>query len=184
MNNVIDTVQLDMDGVLVDLDSTLARIDGYTCPLAWFRAYFKGSDEDSIRHFYYEKIKASLFDKKVFEEAEPMQDFMQMFSFILRLKSNGYKVNILSSKMKNELSDEVYRQKMIWLERQNLTKIVDNIYIVNGQEDKVNYSSDKSLLIDDLQYTCQIMSEHGLKSINHRSATQTIKEFGALYKLV
>lgn len=180
----IDTIQIDMDGVLVDLDKTLAAIDGFTCPLAWFRREFTGITENSIRDFYYNKIKVSLEDRKVFEEAEPMADFMQMFSFILRLKSNGYQVNILSSKMKNELSDEVYRQKMIWLERQNLTKIVDNIYIVNGQEDKVNYSSANSLLIDDLQFTCDLMSKAGFKTINHRSATQTIKEFGALYKLV
>lgn len=168
---MIDTVNFDMDGVLVDLDRTIANLEGYACPLAWFRSLnLKHGD---VRNMYHTVI-AKHIEKGLFKYAKPSVEIEGFFKLIKHLRENGISTNILSSKMNNELSDEVEKQKIIWLKESGLYDLMNNIYIVHGQEEKPDYSSNSSILIDDMQYTVDIFNKAGLPVIHHKKLSSTV----------
>lgn len=156
---MIDTINFDMDSVLVNLSLNLARLDGYDDPVHWYVANFERDGE-----YMYPKAIERHVDDNCFVTCQPMPYYDEMKSLIKLLLQKGYKVNILSSCMDKDYSDKIIEQKLTWLRRwyAEEIKFFNEINIVRGSELKIQYVRENAILIDDYAKTKDAFIENGM----------------------
>lgn len=156
---MIKYINFDMDGVLVDLSKNLATLDGYDDPVLWYIHKF----EQDGRYLYPKSIERHI-DKRCFETCPPMPYYDEMKKLMKHLFSKGYKINILSSCMDQEYSNEIVKQKINWLHKyySEEMKLFNQVNIVRGSSLKLNYIDENSILIDDYTKTHNTFIENGM----------------------
>lgn len=154
------TIYFDLDGVLVDLSTGLAKLEGYDDPVLWFL-----HRQEEFDRYVYPKVIEMYIDQQCFATLPPMPHFEEMKKVIAYLKNKGYNIKILSSCMDTHYSDKITEQKKAWVlnHMQGLVTI-DDINIVRGSELKIDFIKDdeNSILIDDYTRTQKTFIENGI----------------------
>lgn len=179
MNKQYKNIWTDLDGVLVGLVETLSYFDGYNCPLIWMNTHiidWNSSDpQESMKNNFRDSIFRNV-PKEVFVDAKKAHDMGELMLLYNILKTEGYKIKILSSCMDNELSDMIKDQKMKWIYKYLLKDygidFFDEIVICRGSSEKIKYLGENDLLIDDYEKTYNKNPE---QIILHRNFDDTVQ---------
>jgi hypothetical protein len=147
---LIHHVFLDMDGVISDLD--MEMINEWKKEGKWLENFLQFIKDDGFEHL------------KMIEGADMLLDY---------LMSSNAQLTILSSagNPPKEYYKNVANQKLKWLKQHGIN--VPAI-VVEKKEDKKNYASKGSLLIDDTASNCMQFKENGGESILHISILNTL----------
>lgn len=147
------TLYLDMDGVLAD----------------FHKAYVKYDPDKSDR----KKFRSSVMDYKIFEDLEFMPDAMQLLNHVRQVKTMmNVHVEILTSMGTHDpiQGKEAARQKQVWLNKHGITYKAN---FVRSKQEKANYATPTSILIDDSIGCITPFNDKGGHGILHRTAAET-----------
>lgn len=140
----IDTIYVDMDDVLVDIQSTLCHMEN--------PCFFSGTvGEMNVPEKWKDNPVVYLIRKHInrnpFIWAKPTEEFHDLHTLMRKWKKAGYKVEILSSGTKDRrYYTKVVKQKKIWLDRY-LPGF--DYHFAQGSSTKQNWAKPNCLLIDD-----------------------------------
>jgi hypothetical protein len=148
MNDI--KLYLDMDGVLADFAKTYAKM-------------IFANDE--------RKFRAAVLDHKIFEDLEFMSDTQQLLNHVSKL--NGVDVEILTSlgTFDSTQGNEAKHQKLKWLKKHNIPYRAN---FVRSKQEKANYASPDSILVDDSIGCISPFIREGGQGILHTNASDTI----------
>lgn len=120
------TLYLDMDGVVANFDKA-------------YRVYDPMKEDRK-------KFRSAVMDGKIFEDLEPMPNANVLLSHVANLRD--VKIEMLTSMGTYDVAQgaEAKRQKLIWLQKHNI-KYKANF--VRSKQEKANYATSESILIDD-----------------------------------
>ena len=120
------TLYLDMDGVVANFDKA-------------YRAYDPLKEDRK-------KFRSAVMDYKIFEDLEPMPNTNILLSHVSTLR--GVKIEMLTSMGTFDPAQgaEAKRQKLVWLRKHNITYKAN---FVRSKQEKANYATPESILIDD-----------------------------------
>jgi hypothetical protein len=155
---MIDTVYLDMDGVIADFDYGYRSLFGVNCR------------EDNVEQHWYDFVENDGFYK-----LHPTKSFTPLVSALFELD-----VNIIILTCVSERSDykKVTSQKKRWLHEYNLGHLP--AIFTRTKIGKSDYSSPNSLLIDDSPGCVNPFREKGGYAILHTVWKDTLKQIDCL----
>lgn len=174
-NIMIEDLNVDVDGVLYDYTSAMAKMDGFDYQGRWFE-YIQSQGLTLAQYI------ALKFDEHamngVFLNGNVCDGAHELMSSLNILKKKyGVRINILGAlPHKKPYVETVRCHKMQFLKTNNLIQYVDNVILVDGSKSKVNYANKTSLLIDDYPVTKERYDNAGGNMILHRSVKSTLKE--------
>lgn len=145
------TLYLDMDGVLAD----------------FHKAYIKYDPNKDDR----KKFRASVMEYKIFEDLDFMPDTQELLNHVSKL--HGINVEILTSMGTHDpiQGEEAKRQKLKWLNAKNIPYKAN---FVRSKEEKANYATPNSILIDDSVGCISPFIRAGGHGILHTNSSETI----------
>lgn len=152
---MINTIFLDMDGVIADFDKHYSSIYGVNCR----------DDEKKSIHWAEFVSNYGFFDLPFTKDAERLLDVV--------LKSD-YNVEILSCINDQDDSANVAMQKRLWLSKMGLGRL--NYNFVRTKQEKSIYADRDALLIDDSIACIEPFRDAGGWAIHHISIESTIGE--------
>ena len=168
---MINTIYVDVDGVLADFVQAVENATGQTIQ------ELNAQNCDPIK---------DLLDRETpngfFENLPYMHDFGEMGFLIGELIQANYKIRFLTACSETNFS-AVLAQKYKWLERRFYLDVIPLIGVARSR-DKAIYANPYSLLIDDRSRSCEPFRKAGGHAIKHKSAEQTRKEIYRLGLLV
>lgn len=153
---MINTIYLDMDGVIANFDKKYHSIFGVNC-------------RDDINKSNWDTF---IFDHKGFEVLELMPDAEQLLNFLFKTNKN---ICILSCAGKLKTYHDVVKQKTQWLSRNGLG-LLPHLFTYT-KADKSKYATSSSLLIDDSIQCIEPFIQAGGLGILHTNTANTIKLF-------
>lgn len=145
---------LDLDGVLADFDKQFEKISGGIKPRDYEAKYGK--------EYFWRLITNE--GEKYWTDMEWMKDGKQLFDYL-----KPYSPTILSAPSRNRSSRT---GKKIWVKN----KLDNTPLILANAEDKQNYSSPNSILIDDRLSNIQQWNDKGGIGIFHTNTKDTLKQ--------
>ena len=155
---MIDTIYLDMDGVICDFDKSYSSIFGLNCR----------DDPDKSN---WDKFVSN----KGFFNLEPCKGFTDLID---SLYTYNVDVVILSCAGNKPDHNQVRKQKIDWLMEYNLGHL--DAHFTRTKLQKADFARKSSLLIDDSRACIDPFKEKNGYGILHTSAKQTIIELGCL----
>lgn len=168
--NNIDTIFLDADGVLVDLDHVLETMEGRSLKEVHQEI---GQDNDPYIHLMRKHL-----EKRPFEVARPHKDFEQFMTWSKLWISRGIDVQILSSGSRHaDLYAPVVEQKLAWLAKH---KVAFKANFAQGARKKVEFAKPGRVLIDDYVNNVEAFNSMGAIGIHHTSISTTETELTKL----
>ena len=146
------TLYLDMDGVLAD----------------FHKAYVKYDPDKSDR----KKFRSSVMDYKIFEDLDFMPDTQELLNHVSRL--HGIRIEILTSMGTHDplQGEEAKRQKMKWLNKHNIPYKPN---FVRAKQEKAQYATPTSILIDDSSGCIGPFIAAGGHGILHSHSSETVR---------
>lgn len=149
MNDI--TLYLDMDGVLADFHKTYHSLRTHATDGKRFRA--------------------AVMDYLIFEDLDFMPDTQELLNHVSRL--NGVDIQILTSlgTYDQVQGNEAKRQKQKWLDKRNIPYRAN---FVRSKEEKAQYATASSILIDDSIGCVAPFIRAGGQGILHTNASDTI----------
>lgn len=174
----INTIYLDMDGVLVDHYGYLAKMVGMTSKD--FNKHITSFATREEREKYIFPLIISSVEEEAFIKASPLEPCFTKFKLLVDYWLDlGLNVEILSSGMHNpDTYKEIVRQKQLWLINNDFNYIKANF--VNGSKYKQNYANEHSLLIDDFDRNIQQWTDKNGKAILHINMETTLTELNKI----
>jgi hypothetical protein len=150
MNDI--TLYLDMDGVLADFNKAYTKYD----PLK----------EDRKR------FRQAVLDYKIFEDLDFMPDTQELLNHVSRL--HGVRIEILTSMGTHDpfQGNEAKRQKQLWLNKHNIPYKAN---FVRNKQEKSQYATPTSILIDDSVGCIAPFNAAGGHGILHKHSSETIR---------
>jgi hypothetical protein len=150
MKNI--TLYLDMDGVLAD----------------FHKEYIKYDPDKSDR----KKFRASVMQHNIFEKLEFMPDTQELLNHVKHLANSGIHVEILTSMGTHDpiQGAEAARQKQVWLNHHGITYKAN---FVRNKQEKSQYATPTSILVDDSIGCISPFIEKGGHGILHTNASKT-----------
>lgn len=150
MNTI--TLYLDMDGVLADFNKEYAKYD----PLK----------EDR------KKFRSAVIEHHIFEKLDFMPDTQELLNHVTRL--NGVHIEILTSMGTHDVfqGSEAKHQKQNWLDKHNIPYKAN---FVRSKEEKAEYATPTSILIDDSIGCVKPFEFEGGHAILHKTSSETIR---------
>lgn len=149
------TLYLDMDGVIADFNKTYLKYDP--------------KKEDRKR------FRQSVMEYKIFEELDLMPDALQLLNHVKQVKTMmNVHVEILTSMGTHDpiQGKEAARQKQVWLNKHGITYKAN---FVRSKQEKSNYATPTSILIDDSIGCISPFNAKGGHGILHTNAADTNK---------
>lgn len=146
------TLYLDMDGVLADFNKAYTQYDPHK--------------EDR------KKFRSAVMEYKIFEDLEFMPDTQELLNHVSRLW--GVRVEILTSMGTHDVAqgEEAKRQKIKWLNAKNIPYKPN---FTRNKEEKANYATPHSILIDDSSGCIGPFVAAGGHGILHSHSSETIR---------
>lgn len=146
------TLYLDMDGVLADFNKEYTKFD----PLK----------EDR------KKFRSAVIDHKIFEKLDFMPDARELLNHVSRL--HGVTVEILTSMGTHDpfQANQAKHQKLRWLDEKNIPYKAN---FVHNKQEKSQYATPNSILIDDSPGCIAPFIEKGGHGILHVNASDSIR---------
>lgn len=174
---MINTIFLDMDGVMVHLDAVLEQMEGRTIEAVRRDDARPGEDFDP-----YIALMRKHMDKEPFIQAPPLQpDFAFLCSKIQEWRRRGLRIEILSSATRHEdLHDEILRQKKEWLKIHGVDLMVHKSNFAKGAHQKGNWATPNALLIDDYKKNIDRFVAAGGHGIVHSNVQATASQLAAM----
>jgi hypothetical protein len=150
------TLYLDMDGVLAD----------------FHKEYDKYDPEREDR----KKFRSAVLDHNIFEVLDFMPDTQELLNHVSKLQ--GINVEILTSMGTHDpfQGESAKRQKMKWLDKFNIPYKAN---FVRNKEEKAQYATATSILIDDSIGCITPFREAGGYGIHHTNAKDTIDQLNS-----
>lgn len=156
---MIDTIYLDMDGVLSSFEDKFAERFGYPSMTVRDRKNF--SEE-----------WPTFVQEGLFEELEWFPGAKELLEFIESVRiGQGINIEILSSSGGQRFHGEVTYQKINWLKAHDIHYKAN---IVPGRKFKAAYASPTKILIDDTEPIITDFNAAGGHGILHRNVGETI----------
>lgn len=148
------TLYLDMDGVLAD----------------FHKEYVKYDPDKSDR----KKFRASVMDHKIFEKLDFMPDTQELLNHVKHLANSGIHVEILTSMGTHDpiQGKEAATQKTAWLKAHDIPYKPN---FVRNKQEKSQYATPTSILVDDSPGCISPFIEKGGHGILHHKASETIR---------
>jgi 5'(3')-deoxyribonucleotidase len=145
------TLYLDMDGVLADFNKEYTKLDPQRADRKRFRE--------------------AVMDYKIFTHLEFMPDTQELLNHVSKLR--GIDVQILTSMGTHDpvQGNEAKSQKLTWLEKHNIPYKAN---FVRNKQEKANYATPNSILIDDSVGCISPFIAAGGHGILHVTASETI----------
>ena len=145
------TLYLDMDGVLADFHKAYTKFD---------------PNKDDRR-----KFRASVMEYKIFEDLDFMPDTQELLNHVAKLR--GINIEILTSMGTHDpfQGEEAKRQKLLWLKKKNIPYKAN---FVRSKEEKAQYATPESILIDDSVGCIAPFIRKGGNGILHKHSSETI----------
>lgn len=146
------TLYLDMDGVLADFN----------------KAYTKFDPQKEDR----KKFRSAVMEYKIFEDLDFMPDTQELLNHVSRLYN--VKVEILTSMGTHDpiQGNEAKHQKLKWLNKKNIPYKAN---FTRNKEEKAQYATPHSILIDDSSGCIGPFIAAGGHGILHSHASETIR---------
>jgi hypothetical protein len=147
------TLYLDMDGVIADFNKTYLKYDP--------------KKEDRKR------FRQSVMEYKIFEDLDLMPDAMLLLNHVKQVKTTmNVHVEILTSMGTHDpiQGKEAARQKQVWLNKHGITYKAN---FVRSKQEKANYATPTSILIDDSIGCITPFNAKGGHGILHTNAAHT-----------
>lgn len=154
----IDTIYLDMDGVLANFDERWSSLFNETPGTSRDRKQF----DPNWKLFIQNQNFASL---SMFPGAEDLLEFVSRYRFDLNIE-------ILSSSGGKLFHNEVSIQKRLWLNNHGISYVRN---FVPGRKLKKNYATPSTILIDDTPDVIEAFTAAGGIGILHTDANETIE---------
>lgn len=141
---------LDMDGVLCNFDKA-------------YRTYDPNKDDRR-------KFRSAVMDYKIFEDLEFMPDAQELLSHVKKL--HDVDIEILTSMGTHDpfQGAEAKRQKLVWLEKHGITYKPN---FVRSKEEKSEYATPESILVDDSVGCISPFIRKGGHGILHTNSSET-----------
>lgn len=146
------TLYLDMDGVLADFNKAYTKYDPHK--------------EDR------KKFRSAVMEYKIFEDLDFMPDTQELLNHVSKLR--GIDVQILTSMGTHDpiQGNEAQRQKLVWLNKKNIPYKAN---FSRSKEEKSNWATPESILIDDSSGCIGPFVAKGGHGILHSHASETIR---------
>ena len=146
------TLYLDMDGVLADFNKEYTKYDP--------------NKEDR------KKFRSSVLDHRIFEKLDFMPDTQELLNHVSKLR--GINVEILTSMGTHDpfQAQEAKHQKLKWLNDHNIPYRAN---FVHSKQEKAQYATPTSILIDDSVGCISPFIEAGGHGILHVNAPESIR---------
>ena len=146
------TLYLDMDGVLADFNKEYTKFDP--------------QKEDR------KKFRSAVLDHKIFEKLDFMPDAQELLNHVSKL--HGVNIEILTSMGTHDpfQGDSAKTQKIKWLNEKNIPYKVN---FTRNKEEKANYATPTSILIDDSSGCIGPFIAAGGYGILHSHSSETIR---------
>lgn len=161
-NKNINTVYLDMDGVIVDFDKKAKEV---------ISKYSKPKDKSESKKLWNSISRFQKEGGEFWYEAPPMKDYKKLVDYLY--KNPNITVKVLSATGNPNFNAE--EQKKKWLDKYLGNYNIEPIFVRLSNE-KAKYASEDALLIDDRIKSTEPFKEAGGNVILHKSVDDTIKK--------
>jgi 5'(3')-deoxyribonucleotidase len=150
---VIQTLYLDMDGVIADFDSYWSTLD---------------TTIDDDRRFWH-----AVYDFKIFEQLSLMPNAEKLLKFLRKLKNTRVEILSATGSTDARQSNLAMAQKLNWLEE---NRIFFKANFVAHAEQKCDFAYINTLLIDDREKAITPFKVFGGVGILHTDVDTTIEK--------
>jgi hypothetical protein len=151
----ITKIYLDMDGVIADFNKR-------------YKELYKIEPKEADTYKTFDKFFTMFIAERQFATLNLMPDAMELINY---LRSLEVPTEILSSTSSEKRDAEIRKQKIEWLNNQNIEFPVN---LVPGKRFKRDFSNSNSLLIDDTSQNIDQWRVEGGIGILHTDAITTI----------
>ena len=158
---MIETIYLDMDGVICDFQKR-------------YQELYKNHTDMAERKGTWTKTFTEFIETRQFETLEPMEDAFELIKFLDLCYAP---TQILSSSASEDSHETISLQKTIWLNKYNIQYPRN---FVPGKSLKYKFANPNSIIIDDTRSVIDDWINAGGIAIWHKTTKETIQELQKL----